>query len=112
MFKILLRQRWYNPSDAAVEVALCDRLSCVRFVGLSLDHDKVPDAATICRFRRSLVERNILKRLLDKRTPRWSAGDFWCAKAGSPTIPHRERCSWTDLPAEFSLFIDFDIQFH
>lgn len=66
MFKILLRQRWYNLSDAAVEEALCDRLSFVRFVGLSLDHDEVPDSTTICRFRQSLVERNILKRLLDK----------------------------------------------
>jgi len=31
-----------------------------------LDHDEVPDATTICRFRQSLVERKILKRLLDK----------------------------------------------
>ncbi|WP_428563710.1 MAG: transposase [Solidesulfovibrio sp. DCME] len=59
-------QRWYNLSDAAVEEALCDRFSFVRFVGLSLDHDEVPDATTICRFRQSLVERNIFKRLLDK----------------------------------------------
>jgi len=66
MFKILLLQRWYNLSDMAVEETLCDRLSFVRFVGLSLDHDEVPDATTICRFRQSLVERNILKRLLDK----------------------------------------------
>ena len=66
MFKILLLQRWYNLSDMAVEEALCDRLSFVRFTGLSLDHDEVPDSTTICRFRQSLVERNILKRLLDK----------------------------------------------
>jgi IS5 family transposase len=66
MFKILLLQRWYNLSDAAVEEALFDRFSFVRFVGLSLDHDEVPDATTICRFRQSLVERNVQKRLLDK----------------------------------------------
>jgi len=66
MFKILLLQRWYKLSDMAVEEALCDRLSFVRFTGLSLDHDEVPDATTICRFRQGLVERNILKRLLDK----------------------------------------------
>ena len=66
MFKILLLQRWYNLSDTAVEEALYDRLSFVRFVGLSLDHDEVPDATTICRFRQSLVERNVQKRLLDK----------------------------------------------
>jgi IS5 family transposase len=66
MFKILLLQRWYNLSDAAVEEALYDRFSFVRFVDLSLDHDEVPDATTICRFRQSLVERNVQKRLLDK----------------------------------------------
>ena len=66
MFKILLLQRWYNLSNAAVKEALYDRLSFVRFVGLSLDHDEVPDATTICRFRQSLVERNVQKRLLDK----------------------------------------------
>jgi len=66
MFKILLLQRWYNLSDVAVEETLYDRFSFVRFVGLSLDHDEVPDATTICRFRQSLVERNVQKRLLDK----------------------------------------------
>ncbi|EKO41215.1 MAG: transposase, IS5 family [Solidesulfovibrio magneticus str. Maddingley MBC34] len=55
MFKILLLQRWYNLSDTAEEEALYDRFSFVRFVGLSLDHDEVPDATTICRFRQSLV---------------------------------------------------------
>ena len=66
MFKILLLQRWYNLSDAAVEEALADRLSFIRFVGLSLDNDEVPDATTICRFRQSLLEHDLLKRLLDK----------------------------------------------
>jgi len=66
MFKILLLQRWYNLSDVAAEESLYDRLSFVRFVGLSLDHDEVPDSSTICRFRQSLLEKNVLKRLLDK----------------------------------------------
>ena len=65
MFKILLLQRWYNLSDAAVEEALCDRLSFVRFVGLSLDHDEVPDSTTICRFRQSLVDK--LNHQLERR---------------------------------------------
>ena len=66
MFKILLVQRWYNLSDDAVEDALSDRLSFVRFVGLSLDDDDVPDATTICRFRNALLEKNVAKRLFDK----------------------------------------------
>ena len=57
MFKILLLQRWYNLSDVAAEESLYDRLSFVRFVGLSLDHDEVPDSSTICRFRQSLLEK-------------------------------------------------------
>jgi transposase, IS5 family len=39
MFKILLLQRWHNLGDVAVEDFLYDRMSFVRFVGLSLDHD-------------------------------------------------------------------------
>lgn len=66
MFKILLLQRWYDLSDVAMEECLYDRLSFVRFVGLSLDHDEVPDSTTICRFRQSLLDNNVLKRLLDK----------------------------------------------
>jgi len=50
----------------ATEESLYDRLSFVRFIGLSLDHDEVPDSSTICRFRQSLVEKNVLKHLLDK----------------------------------------------
>ncbi|MBF0481014.1 MAG: transposase [Desulfovibrionaceae bacterium] len=34
-----------------MEDALGDRFSSVRFVGLSLDDEDVPDATTICRFR-------------------------------------------------------------
>jgi len=66
MFKVLLLQRWYNLSDEAVEEGLIDRLSFVRFAGLSLDDEQVPDATTICRFRNSLLEKNLYKRLLDK----------------------------------------------
>ena len=63
MFKILVLQRWYNLSDMAEEEASCGRLSFVRCVGLSLNHDEVPDATTICRFRQSLTERSVLKHL-------------------------------------------------
>ena len=66
MFKVLLLQRWYNLSDEAVEESLIDRLSFVRFVGLSLDDEQVPDSTTICRFRNNLLEKNLYKRLLDK----------------------------------------------
>ena len=41
MFKVLLLQRWYGLSDPAMEAALSDRLSFMRFAGLSLE-DRTP----------------------------------------------------------------------
>ncbi len=43
MFKILLLQRWYNLSDPAVEQALLDRLSFLRFIEFSLDEEMPED---------------------------------------------------------------------
>lgn len=42
MFKAMLLQRWYDLSDPELEAALYDRLSFMRFCGLSLVSDK-PD---------------------------------------------------------------------
>lgn len=53
MFKVLLLQRWYGLSDPGMEAALFDRLSFLRFVGLSTE-DETPDHSTIWRFREEL----------------------------------------------------------
>lgn len=63
MFKVLLLQRWYALSDPAMEAALSDTLSFMRFCGLSL-HDATPDHSTIWRFRQALGENGLLERLL------------------------------------------------
>jgi IS5 family transposase len=65
LFKMLLIQRWYNLSDPALESAMCDRISFLRFVGFSLE-DPVPDETTICRFRNALAKRNLFGRLLEE----------------------------------------------
>jgi IS5 family transposase len=65
LFKMLLIQRWYNLSDPALEAAMCDRISFLRFVGFSLE-DPVPDETTICRFRNDLAKRNLFSRLLEE----------------------------------------------
>lgn len=54
MFKILVLQALYNLSDDQAEFVIQDRLSFMRFLGLSLS-EKVPDAKTIWLFRESLV---------------------------------------------------------
>jgi IS5 family transposase len=65
MFKILILQRYYNISDDTMEFAILDRLSFMRFLGLTLA-DKVPDAKTIWHFREQLVKGNIVEKLFDR----------------------------------------------
>src|SRR5256885_10156420 len=49
MFKILVIQAANNLSDKRTEFLVSDRLSFMRFLGLSLS-DRVPDSRTICPF--------------------------------------------------------------
>src|ERR1700687_751096 len=62
MFKVLLLQRWHALSDPAMEAALADRLSFMRFAGLSLS-DETPDHSTIWRFRQKLIDDGMAERL-------------------------------------------------
>ncbi|MGB7542458.1 MAG: IS5 family transposase [Burkholderiales bacterium] len=62
MFKVLLLQRWYGLSDPAMEAALFDRISFLRFAGLSMD-DETPDHATIWRFREKLGKAGLMEPL-------------------------------------------------
>ena len=62
MFKILILQSLYNLSDDQLEFQIRDRLSFMRFLGLSLG-DTVPDAKTVWLFREQLTEANLVKKL-------------------------------------------------
>ncbi len=46
MFKLLVLQSLYNLSDEQVEYQVRDRLSFMRFLGVSLE-DRIPDATTL-----------------------------------------------------------------
>jgi IS5 family transposase len=68
MFKVLILQRYYNVSDDAIEYAILDRLSFMRFLGLGIN-DAVPDAKTIWLFRDNLTAGGMVEKLfthLDK----------------------------------------------
>ena len=54
MFKVLVVQNLYGLSDAETEEQLRDRISFLRFAGLSINDD-TPDSSTICRFRSKLL---------------------------------------------------------
>src|SRR3989442_11575226 len=64
MFKILILQRYYNISDDKMEFAILDRLSFMRFLGLTLS-DKVPDAKTIWFFREQVTKAHVVEKLFD-----------------------------------------------
>jgi transposase, IS5 family len=65
MFKIMILQRYYNLSDEQMQFQILDRLSFMRFLGLTLS-DKVPDEKTIWSFRERLIENNLVSALFDK----------------------------------------------
>jgi len=69
MFKILILQRYYNVSDDAIEYAILDRLSFMRFLDLGINNT-VPDSKTIWLFRDTLTKMNLVEQLfnvLDKQ---------------------------------------------
>jgi IS5 family transposase len=65
MFKILILQSLYNLSDDQVEFQVRDRLSFMRFLGLSLG-DTVPDAKTVWLFREQLARAGCIKSLFER----------------------------------------------
>ena len=62
MFKILVLQSLYNLSDGQTEFQIRDRISFMRFLGLSLG-DNVPDEKTIWLFREQLSSAGLIKPL-------------------------------------------------
>ena len=64
MFKILILQRYYNLGDDQTEYQICDRLSFMRFLKLTIADD-VPDSKTIWFFRERLVDLDLVDSLFD-----------------------------------------------
>jgi IS5 family transposase len=62
MFKVLVLQALYNLSDDQTEYQIRDRLSFMRFLGLSLE-DSIPDAKTVWLFRDTLAKAGAVEKL-------------------------------------------------
>lgn len=62
MFKIVVLESLYNLSDQQMEFQIRDRLSFMRFLGLSMD-DRVPDEKTIWLFKDTLAQRKVTEKL-------------------------------------------------
>jgi IS5 family transposase len=65
MFKVLIIQSLYNLSDDQAEFQVRDRLSFMRFLGLSLG-DIVPDSKTIWLFREQLNQAGLVQDLFEQ----------------------------------------------
>jgi len=63
LFKMMLLQSWHNQSDASISNAVSRDLVFMKFCGFSLEGAK-PDSATLCRFRKQLVSKKLLDKLL------------------------------------------------
>ena len=65
MFKVLVLQSLNNLSDDQTEYMIKDRLSYMRFLGLSME-DTVPDAKTIWNYREMFIRTGALEKLFRK----------------------------------------------
>jgi len=63
MLRIYFLQQWYGLADEALEDALYDSQALRGFASIDLNHDPVPDATTLLKFRHWL-ERHELTRVL------------------------------------------------
>jgi transposase, IS5 family len=88
MFKILVIQAQNNRSDERTEFLINDRLSFMRFLGLSVG-ERVPDAKTIWLFRERLTRAGTIEKLFDRFRPR---GRLYC-HVGSDRGREPHRCA-------------------
>lgn len=66
MLRMYCLQQWYGLGDEALEDALYDSQALRDFVGIDLSHQSVPDATTLLKFRRLLLDNDLPRTLFDE----------------------------------------------
>ncbi|KVA46786.1 transposase [Burkholderia cepacia] len=66
MLRIYFLQQWYSLSDEGLEDALYDSIVMRAFAGIDLAIENVPDATTLLKFRRLLLEHDLTRKLFDE----------------------------------------------
>ncbi|MBU9475133.1 IS5-like element ISBmu2 family transposase, partial [Burkholderia multivorans] len=66
MLRIYFVQQWYGLSDEGLEDALYDSITLRAFAGIDLAIENVPDATTLLKFRRLLIEHELTRKLFDE----------------------------------------------
>ena len=59
MLRMFLLQSWFNLSDEAVEDSIYDSYAMRTFMRLDFTEEQAPDATTLCKFRKLLVDNKI-----------------------------------------------------
>ncbi len=66
MLRMYLLQIWFNLSDEGVEDAIYDSYAFKQFMGVDfMEAEQVPDATTLCNFRKLMHESGIAKRFFE-----------------------------------------------
>jgi len=66
MLRMYCLQQWYGLADEALEDALYDSQALRDFVGIDLLRESVPDATTLLKFRRLLLDNDLTNALFDE----------------------------------------------
>ncbi len=66
MLRMYCLQQWYSLADEALEDALYDSQALRDFVGIDLSRESVPDATTLLKFRRLLLEHELTRALFSE----------------------------------------------
>lgn len=65
MFRMYLLQTWYSLSDEGLEDEIYDSYAMRKFMHLDFTQESVPDATTLCKFRKIIVENGIAQKYFD-----------------------------------------------
>lgn len=63
MLRMVMLQTWFNLSDEGIEDAIYDSYAMKQFMGLNFDSEQVPDATTLCKFRKLLTVNGVQKKI-------------------------------------------------
>ncbi|WP_126284776.1 IS5 family transposase [Burkholderia stagnalis] len=66
MLRIYFLQQWYSLSDEGLEDALYNSIAMRAFAGIDLAVENVPDATTLLKFGRLLLEHDLTRKLFDE----------------------------------------------
>jgi IS5 family transposase len=66
MLRMYFLQQWYGLADEALEDALYDSQALRDFVGIDLSRESVPDATTLLKFRRLLLDNDLTRTLFEE----------------------------------------------